>query len=196
MVQFMQKNNLIQAKILNAAQGRMVKFGYRKVTMDEIALDLRMSKNTIYKHFVGKEEIAKGLVKRLQQELNASLTNIEKTQKDPLRVFSDSVLLLRKQLGPWFEHFFREISAELPNLWEEFLYFRNEKILSIRTSVDKGSKSGVFRRINPSIATEAYLGAIKAITNPRFLEEENLTFEEALDAILDIWSNGIIRAKK
>ena len=187
----MVNSNVVKEKILNAAEKRMIKFGYRKVTMDEIALDLHMSKNTIYKLFVGKEEIAKALVKRLQQQLNVGLDNIEKTQKDPLRIFSDSVLLLRKQLGPWFEHFFREIPTELPGLWEEFLNFRNEKILSIRSLVEKGSRNGIFRRVNASIATEAYLGAVKAITNPRFLEQENLTFEQALDAVLDLWSNGI-----
>jgi len=189
------ENNPAREKILNAAQKRMIKFGYRKVTMDEIAFDLHMSKNTIYKLFVGKEEIAKSLVKRLQQQLNTGLDNIEKAQNDPLRIFSDSVLLLCKQLGPWFEHFFREIPTELPSLWEEFLHFRNEKILSIHSLVGKGSRNGIFRRVNPSIATEAYLGAVKAITNPRFLEQENLTFERALDAVLDIWSNGILRTK-
>jgi AcrR family transcriptional regulator len=187
----MVNSNLIKEKILNAAEKQMIRFGYRKVTMDEIALDLHMSKNTIYKLFVGKEEIAKSLVKRLQQQLNTGLSNIEKTQNDPLRIFSDSVLLLRKQLGPWFEHFFREIPTELPSLWEEFLHFRNEKILSIRSLVEKGARNGLFRRVNPSIATEAYLGAVKAITNPRFLEQENLTFEQALDTVLDLWSNGI-----
>jgi AcrR family transcriptional regulator len=187
----MVKKALVKEKILNAAEKRMVRFGYRKVTMDEIAQDLHMSKNTIYMIFVGKEEIAKALVKRLQQQLNAGLDNIEKTQHDPLRIFSDSVLLLRKQLGPWFEHFFREMPTELPALWEEFLHFRNEKILAIRSLVEKGSKNGIFRRVNPSIATEAYLGAVKAVTNPRFLEEENLTFEQALDAVLDLWAHGI-----
>ena len=172
----MVNSNIVKEKILNAAQKRMVKFGYRKVSMDEIALDLHMSKNTIYKLFVGKEEIAKSLVKRLQQQLNAGLDNIEKTQHDPLQIFSDSVLLLRKLLGPWFEHFFREIPTELPALWEEFLNFRNEKILAIRSLVEKGANNGIFRRVNASIATEAYLGAVKAVTNPRFLQEENLTF--------------------
>ncbi len=191
----MDNSRLVKEKILNASEKRMVKFGYRKVTMDEIALDLHMSKNTIYKVFVGKEDIAKALVKRLQQQLNAGLINIEKVQKDPLMIFSDSVLLLRKQLGPWFEHFFREIPAELPALWEEFLDFRNEKIMGIHSLVGKGSKNGTFRRVNPSIATEAYLGAVKAITNPRFLEQENLTFDQALDAILDIWSNGILKTR-
>jgi len=187
----MTKDILNQEKILNAAQKRMVKFGYRKVTMDEIAGDLGMSKNTIYKSFAGKEEIAKALTHRLQQHLDKSLNNIEKAQKDPLQIFSDSVLLLRQQLGPWFEYFFRELQTELPDLWEEFLRFRNGKILKIRLLVEKGSRNRLFRKVNPSIATEAYLGAVKAITNPRFLEQENLTFAQALDAVLDIWSNGI-----
>ncbi len=187
----MRKTGPISEKILNSAGKRMVKFGYHKVTMDEIALDLRMSKNTIYKQFHSKEEIAKALVKRLQLQLNTGLLNIEKANSDPLQVFSNSVLLLRKELGPWFEHFFKEIPNELPSLWEEFLHFRNEKILAIRSFVDKGSRDGIFRKVNPTIATEAYLGAVKAITNPRFLEQENLTFEQALDAVLDLWSNGI-----
>jgi AcrR family transcriptional regulator len=188
----MNKDSLIKEKILNAAEKRMTEFGYRKVRIDEIATDLRMSKNTIYKHFHSKEDIAQCLVERLQQDLNTKLESIEKIKKDPLLIFSDSVLLLRKQLGPWFEHFFREIATELPNLWEGFLNFRNEKILSIHSLVERGSKSRVFRQVNPSIATEAYLGAVKAVTNPRFLDEENLTFEQALSAVLDIWSNGIL----
>jgi AcrR family transcriptional regulator len=184
-------NKLVHEKILNAAEKRMVQFGYRKVTMDEIARDLGMSKNTIYKSFAGKEAIAEALVKRLQKQLDLALNNIEKKQNDPLKIFSGSVLLLRQQLGPWFDHFFREIQIELPQLWEEFIRFRNEKILSIRRLVQKGSRNRIFRSVNASIATEAYLGAVKAITNPRFLQEESLTFEQALDAVLDIWSNGI-----
>jgi len=174
----------------------MLKFGFRKVTMDEIASDLHMSKNTIYKLFVSKEEIAKALVKRLQHQLDAGLVNIEKTSNGPLRIFSDSVLLLRKQLGPWFDHFFREIPTELPGLWDEFLHFRNEKIHKIHSLVEKGKRNRVFRPVNPSIATEAYLGAVKAITNPRFLEHENLTFDQALDSVLDIWSKGIVKTKR
>jgi len=191
----MVNSHQVKERILNAAEKRMVKFGYRKVTMDEIASDLHMSKNTIYKIFVGKEEIAKSLVKRLQQQLNSGLDNIEKTKKDPLRIFSDSVLLLRKLLSPWFEHFFMEIPVELPGLWEEFLHFRNEKILDIRLLVEKGIKKGTFRPVKASIATEAYLGAVKAIMNPRFLEQENITFDQALEEILDIWSKGMIKAK-
>lgn len=192
----MQKTDPIKQKILIAAKSRMVKFGFRKVTMDEIAGDLVMSKNTIYKHFRSKEELAKALVAQLQEELNASLTTIEKTQTDPLKIFSQSIILLRKQLSPWFESFFKELAIELPGLWGEFLRYRNEKILSIRTLVEKGIKKGTLRKVNPAIAVEAYLGAVKAVINHKFLEQENLTFDAALEAVLDIWAKGILKSRK
>jgi AcrR family transcriptional regulator len=192
----MSKETFIKEKILNKAEEKMIKFGYRKVTMDDIATDLVMSKNTIYKYFQSKEDIAKCLIKRLQQQLNIGFNKIEKSEKDPLKAFSDSVLLLRKRLGPWFDNFFRDIPTELPSLWEEFLRFRNEKILNIQLLVGQGIKKGVFRRVNPSIAVQAYLGAIKAIIGPKFLEEESITFDQALDEIIDIWSNGILINKQ
>ena len=192
----MPEDALTRQKILDAAQKRMVKFGYRKVTMDEIAQDLGMSKNTIYRQFVSKEEIAQSLLKRLQQEINTGLDAIKKTQKDPLKIFSDSVVLLRKQLAPWFEHFFREIPAELPHLWDEFVRYRNEKILNIRELVELGIKKGIFRNINQSVAVQAYLGAVKTVVNPKFLEEEKLNFSEALELVLDIWANGILVRRK
>ncbi len=46
----MKSSHPVADKILMAAQARMIRFGYHKVTMDEIANDLRMSKNTIYVH--------------------------------------------------------------------------------------------------------------------------------------------------
>ncbi len=192
----MASDDAIREKILNASEKRMMRFGYRKVTMDEIAGDLVISKNTIYKHFVSKEELARYLVERLQDELNAALANIKKSEKDPLKVFFQSVLLLRKKLGPWFEHFFKEIPTELPDLWKKFLRYRNEKILDIRSLVERGVKKGIFRKVNPSIAVQAYLGMVKAVVHPRFLEQEKLSFDQALDAVLDIWANGILRKGK
>jgi AcrR family transcriptional regulator len=182
-------------KVLNVAEKRMVKFGYRKVTMDEIAQDLKVSKNTIYKEFTGKEEIAQSLVKRLQHKMNEGLAQIEKKHTDPLMIFADSVVLLRKDLGPWFEHFFKELPVELPHLWDDFLRYRNEKILEIQALVDRGIKQGVFRDVNASIAVQAYLGSVKAIVSPKFLEEQNISFHQALDAALDIWAHGILKKR-
>jgi len=188
----MKTKDLARTKILNAAEARMVKFGYRKVTMDEIAKDLVMSKNTIYLHFKSKVEIAEGLFDRLKKRINSIQAVIEKKEKDPLEVISKNILFFQKELSPWFEHFLGDIKLELPELWQDFINFRTEKILEIKTLVEKGMKKGVFRKVNPELAVRVYLGAIDSIINPEVMGQEHLSFQEAIDAILDIWSKGIL----
>ncbi len=188
----MKINDLVRTKILNAAEARMVKFGYRKVTMDEIAKDLVMSKNTIYLHFKSKVEIAEGLFDRLKKRINSTQAAIENREKDPLGVISKNILFFQKELSPWFVHFLGDIKLELPELWQDFINFRTEKILEIKTLVEKGMKRGVFRKVNAELAVRVYLGAIDSIINPEVMGQEHLSFQEAIEFILDIWSKGIL----
>jgi AcrR family transcriptional regulator len=192
----MKTSNPTADKILNAAQTRMVRFGYHKVSMDEIASDLRMSKNTIYLHFSGKIDIAKGLVASIRNKINAHQTEIERTEKDPLRVISLNILFLQQELAPWFEHFLKDIQLELPELWQEFVDFRTEKVMELEKLVAAGIKKGKFRQVNPTLAVRAYLGAVNNIIDPEILQQEGITFQQALEIVMDIWSKGIVKGEK
>ncbi len=184
--------DLTRERILDAAMSRMLKFGYRKVTMDEIAQDLTMSKNTIYKHFQSKVEIAEALFGRLQGEINHELSLIEETNSDPVEIISKNIFFLQQRLTPWFEHFIGDIKMEVPELWNRFIQFRNEKISEIKALVETGIKKGKFRKVNSALAVRMYMGAIDHVLNPEFLEKERISFSDALEGVLDIWSEGIV----
>ncbi len=192
----MKKEALIKTKILDTAQKRMVKFGYRKVTMDEIAKDLVMSKNTIYLHFKSKVEIAEGLFAKLKKSINDGQAVIEKENRNSLDVISKNILFFQKELSPWFEHFLGDIKSELPDLWSDFINYRTEKILEIKGLVEKGVGKGIFRKVHPGLAVRVYLGAVDSIINPEILEQEHVSFQEALEAVLDIWIRGIQKEGK
>ena len=187
----MGSEDMLKEKILSTAEARMVRFGYRKVTMDEIAQDLVMSKNTIYKHFQSKIEIAEALFERLEKEINRELSLIEESNKDPVEIISKNIFFLQQRLTPWFEHFLGDIKSELPDLWTRFLGFRNEKVSEVKALVDDGIKKGKFRKINSALAVRMYLGAIDHVLNPEFLEKERISFYDALEGVLDIWSIGV-----
>ncbi|MBF0570488.1 MAG: TetR/AcrR family transcriptional regulator [Candidatus Omnitrophica bacterium] len=192
----MKSSNPIVDKILTAAKARMVRFGYHKVTMDEIAADLRMSKNTIYLHFPGKIAIAKALVARIKNRINDHQGEIENKEKDPLKIISLNILFLQQELAPWFEFFLKDIQLELPELWQEFVDFRTEKVMELEKLVDVGIKKGKFRQVNPTLAVRAYLGAVNNIINPEILQQEGITFQQALETVMDIWSKGIVKEGK
>jgi len=184
-----------QEKILTAAEKRMLSFGYRKVTMDEIAGDLRMSKNTIYKYFQSKVEIAEWLLNRLKSRINRYQIDVEKSSDDPLEILSKNTFYLQKELAPWFKHFLADIKFELPQLWEDFVDYRTEKILEIENLIKKGIKKKEFRKVNPTLAARAYLGAVNSIISPEVLEQEGVSFQSALESIMSIWSQGILYRK-
>ena len=192
----MDKDAQVKEKILNIAEKRMIKFGYRKVTMDEIAQDLVMSKNTIYKHFTSKIELVEALFKRLEKEINQELSLIEESSKDPLEIISKSIFFIQHKLAPWFEHFLGDIKFELPDLWQQFVNFRNEKISEIKKLIEDGIKKGRFRKINAALALQVYMGGIDQVINPGFLEKEKISFADALEGVLDVWSSGVLKKRE
>ena len=56
----------LKDRILTRAEEMFLKSGYSKVTMDEIASNLGMSKKTLYKYFSSKEELVKEIISKMR----------------------------------------------------------------------------------------------------------------------------------
>ena len=73
-------NNDRHTSILDAAQKRFAQYGPHKVTMDEIATDLGISKAALYYYFTTKEDVYKQVIAREQQEFIHHIEAISKEQ--------------------------------------------------------------------------------------------------------------------
>jgi TetR/AcrR family transcriptional regulator len=79
-----------QHAILDAAQKRFAHFGLQKVTMDEIASDLGISKAALYYYFTTKEEIFRQVIEREQQEFTDKMQQLigqNVSSSDKLRTY-------------------------------------------------------------------------------------------------------------
>ena len=56
------EENEIKVKILHKAEEMFLQFGFSRVTMEEIAMELGMSKKTLYRFFPGKEQLLKEMI--------------------------------------------------------------------------------------------------------------------------------------
>lgn len=70
-----------EERILDAARDLIVRFGYDKTTVREIAEGAGVSKGTIYLHFDGKKELFEGLLLREYQRVASSW--LEYIEADP-----------------------------------------------------------------------------------------------------------------
>jgi AcrR family transcriptional regulator len=81
-------NEVVKDAILDATDSLLSRFGYKKMTVEDIASEARIGKGTIYLHFSSKEEVVLSHVDRIVERLKERLREIarsEGTAADRLR---------------------------------------------------------------------------------------------------------------
>ena len=71
-----------QEQILKAAKELFTKYGFKKVSMDEIANETGVTKKTVYSYFSSKEELLKDVIKEELQNIRKIIDKAEKQSYD------------------------------------------------------------------------------------------------------------------
>lgn len=100
-------------RIIAGASELFFAHGYSKVTMEEIAESVGITKKTIYNHFPNKLDLLEQVTKTSVQTIMTNLENIVR----------DSTLDLRERLMKGLEYIFNELSNEKRNLLQDFSKF-------------------------------------------------------------------------
>lgn len=179
--------------ILETAKKRFFHYGYRKVTMDDIASDLGISKKTLYKHFGSKEELAREVLRVFQENMANLFAEKKKAIQDPVERFETLIVEISRLRSAMNNRFPADIKKDIPDLWREVEGFREVQIMkNIAENLEEGIEKGRIRKdLNTQIATRVYLAAIQTIMQPDLLEKMDITVEEALSNISTIFLNGV-----
>src|ERR1044072_5308273 len=73
-----QKNSPVRQRIVDSARAHFFSHGFRSVTMDDLALELGISKKTLYAYFPGKFDL-------LEAVLADKLAGVEATLREVTR---------------------------------------------------------------------------------------------------------------
>ena len=69
-------------QIINSARKLFSKYGFKKVSMDEIAKEANVTKKTVYTYFESKEELLKYFIQEEILNMKKIVENIEKQKID------------------------------------------------------------------------------------------------------------------
>jgi TetR/AcrR family transcriptional regulator len=166
--------------------------GFSRVTMDDLANHTGISKRTIYRYFRSKEEIIIAVMEDLMGGIEKeTMMAVERANHpvDKITGVIRAVLQNIKHIQPLALH---DVQKYYPRLWERVEQFRAERIQHIFTELFTNSGQDCLRKVNPKIFTAALLASIRAVVNPNFIMENNLSPEETIQSLFDIFFNGII----
>ena len=105
-------------RILEAASKRFFGLGMSKVTIDEVAADLGMSKKTIYKYFPSKDDLLLAAVRvnieRVGKEVSGIINSKEPFEKK-IAVLLSVIGRQIRRISPQFQS---DMSRFSPHVWD------------------------------------------------------------------------------
>jgi AcrR family transcriptional regulator len=153
--------------ILDATERLLERFGYRKMTIEDLAREVGIGKGSVYLHFTSKEEIALSHIDRIIERLKRRLEIIaSKPEPAAARVHE---MLIERVLFRFdsVQHYSQNLNDMLSQVRAKLLerrkrYFEEEANLFAKV-IEEGSASGEFRGVEPVAAAHALLLATNSL---------------------------------
>ncbi len=180
-------------RIIKKARELFGQHGYSKVTMEEIANSLGISKKTLYHFFANKQEVLREMMEDQQCEF---MDHIESIWKSNDLDFIGKVRTILDYVGARSSEInhLQEIQKVEPEIWDEMHdYKRGKAFERVRNILEAGFETGIFRYdVDRNVLLLLYMHAVEAIINPETLSDLPLTGSQAFEAISRIIFEGIL----
>jgi AcrR family transcriptional regulator len=185
-------------RIITAARQDFFAHGFRRVTMDDLADELGMSKKTLYACFPSKADLLRAVIMDKFRSVEIDLQNITAGfSKDMLDSLHQLLACLQRHTAEIQPPFVRDIRREAPQMFELVQSRRRQLIQKyFGTLLDECRKAGIVRRdVSTRLIIEILLGATEAIMNPVRMAELDLTPSVGYSTIIDVVFEGVLTEK-
>jgi AcrR family transcriptional regulator len=185
-----------RTKILIHSQSRYLREGFYRIPMDELAVDLRMSKKTIYKHFPTKEKLVEEVAQFTMNMISEKIDGIIASETDTIIKITKLTEVFGFFVSYVGEKWLMDIKVHMPVVWENIDAFRTKKIYAVFSKIfDQGKAEKIFLDLPNEVVITIFVAAIRAIVNPEFIYNNKFSHKEGMKLTLEILFNGILTDK-
>ena len=186
-----------QDKILKTSLELFFKYGIKRVTMDDIAKELGMSKKTIYQYYKEKDDIVNQLCEIEMTRNEKKFEEVYQQSVDPIHeimLISENIREMLQNVNPMF---FLDLQKFHPNAFLKFQSFKeNCAHKDIVRNIKKGKEEGFYRpEIDEEFAAKHRLAQIDMLFFGNYFSFDKISFTRSHELILDMFVYGICTIK-
>ena len=198
------KNNIqresIRDEILDATDRLLARFGYKKMTIDDLAQEVGIGKGTVYLHFSSKEEIALSHIDRIIERMKVRLKEISSADVSPDERLREMLLTRVLFRFDSVQHYTQSLNDLLADLRPRLLarrrrYFEDEAQIFAEV-LQEGDKIKIFSVPDALKTAETLLLATNSLLpyslNTKELGERS-EIEERVRRLADLLLTGLLR---
>lgn len=186
----------IKQRIHQKALDHFLQFGFSKVTMNEIADELGMSKKTLYQYFPGKEDLLAAVVGRLHEDTASEIeVLVNDGTIDFLQKLHGALDILAAFHGKMTPYFLADMEKHAPDVCRLTNDFKRDRVRNIMSKlVAEGIQKGVFRNdIDQELIVLIYAGALQHLLRPDTVNRLGLSVSQIHQIIGSVIIEGIVR---
>lgn len=178
--------------ILKTASEQIQKYGLRKFTMDEIAVELKMSKKTLYKYFPGKDIIIQEYFNEIiESDRIDTETNLKEAQS-LLEQINSIVFSYHKYRLP--VSIIEEAEKFYHDEWIKIQQLKDYKVALLKDCLQTAKNTGYLKKdVNLNMIGLLIDNSINTIFSYEFLSKNHVTVKEAVNEVLKILLYGIMK---
>lgn len=185
----------VAQQVIASARRLFFLHGFRRVSMDDLAAELQMSKKTLYACFPSKSSLVEAVLKDKFDEVETDLSRLaSEDSSDMSEAIHQFLHRVQRHTSEIHPSFVRDLGRESPELFRIVEHRRRRLIRRHFAALfNKGRKAGVIRKDIPvHLIIEILLGAVEAIMIPSKVTELSLTLERGYSTIIRIILEGAI----
>jgi len=186
-----------QDKILKVSLELFFKYGIKRVTMDDIAKELGMSKKTIYQFYKEKDDLVNQLCENEMLKQEVLFDEIRALAKDPIHEIMLISIKIREMMQNINPIFFLDLQKFYPKAFILFQKFKEDcAFKDILRNIKEGKETGVYREdINEEFVSRYRLAQIDMLMFGSYFSFEKISFTKSHELVLDMFVYGICTVK-
>ncbi len=161
------RNISTREAILEATDRLLARYGYKKMTIDDLAAEVGIGKGSVYLHFSSKEEIALShidrIIERLKSNLRAIAARPAKADKRLKDMLCERVLFRFDSVQHYTQNLNDLLSAVRPKLLERRKRYFAEEARIIADIITEGQREGLFRDGSAADFAVTFLSATNSL---------------------------------
>lgn len=183
-------------RIIEVSRAIFSEYGFKKTTIDDIAIALNKGKSSLYYYFPGKEDIFKAVIDRevslLFSEVATALAKCN-NPKDKLKTYIEVRILRFNETAKLYSILKNDFQGRIPAFDEVRYHYEKierEKLIAI---LEEGVTLKQFDIPNTALTALSILCILKGMEVSQFWENDSSSPGQRIEYLLHVIFYGIIR---
>lgn len=184
-------------QIIRKASEMFLNLGFKSVTMDDLALDMGISKKTIYTHFANKTELVNECTNFVFDEITEGITCICAKEMNPIEELYEVKKfalnnLKNEKASPQYQ--LRKYYPKIHNVLIQKTFAMMQDC--VLTNIKRGMELGMYREnLDPEFVSRIYFAGVNSIKDDVLFPRTQFPLVQLNDTYLEYHLRGIVTPK-